>query len=72
MKKSRRLLNLRPRVPKAQLHACYSRMLVVRLFLDFGFLKTKKFLSMVTFKFACVTCNQEEGREREEEEGERK
>ena len=41
-------------------------MLVVRLFLDFGFLKTKKLLSMVTFKFACVTCNQEEGREREE------
>ena len=28
---------------------------------------------MVTFKFACVTCNQEEGREREEEGvGERK
>lgn len=41
MEKSRSLLNLHPRVPKAQLHACYSWMLVVRLLLDFGFLKTK-------------------------------
>lgn len=41
MEKSRRLLNLRPRVPKTQLHACNYWMLVVRLFLDFGFLRTK-------------------------------